>query len=324
MEFVIPEIVKKQIDLIVDYKVIYYNEHRDNISDFCIKIKEYTNTEDCFVILHSHEVITKDTHLKEIYRTINEYSNKKIYIHSGTSSLIEHGTHPLVNTWMWSRAYGFIDTDYFYKNKKKIIFPKYMYLNFNSIDINKKNIKSILSCRNYNPYRSYLFDNTTSADVEIFRYINYDYNDEQLETISKNSRLDKFPNFFELTDEYYSSIFSFVSETLSQKNSPTPLTEKTILSFLTGTVPILIGSDRTISNLTDMGFWVANDDFGYGDADYTGNYFYKVDKFIECIKNIKKLSFNESKQYWIDNRDKIYNNWNILSKLSKYSNKPII
>ena len=324
MGFIIPEIVKKQIDLIVDYKVISYNEHRDNISDFCIKIKEYINTEDCFVILHSHEVITKTTHLEKIYDIIQSHPNKEIYIHSSTSSLIQHGTHPLLNVWMWSRSYGFIDTDYFYRNKKKILFSKNMYVNFNNINIDKKNIKSILSCRNYNPYRKYLFNNLNSDDTEILRYVNYNYTDEMLETVSKNYRLDKFPNFFELIDEYYSSIFSFVAETFNYKNTPPVLTEKTILAFLTGTIPIVIGTDNTISNLQKMGFWIANYEFGYDDADYNGDYFYKTDKFITCIKNVKKLSFVESKQYWINNKDKIYNNWYILSELYKYPCKPLI
>lgn len=324
MGFVIPEIVKKQIDLIVDYKVIPYNEHHDNISDLCIEIKEYTNIEDCFVILHSHEVITKINHLEKIYDVIQSHPNKEIYIHSSTSSLIQHGTHPLLNVWMWSRAYGFIDIDYFHRTKKAILFSSNMYVNFNNIAIDKKNIKSILSCRNYNPYRKYLFNNLNPDDTEILRYVSYDGTDEKLETLYKNIRLIEFPNFFELINEYYSSIFSFVAETFNYKNTPPVLTEKTILAFLTGTIPIVIGIDNTISNLKEMGFWVANDDFGYGDADYTGDYFYKTDKFITCIKNVKKLSFAESQQYWINNKDKIYNNWYILSELYKYRRKPLI
>jgi len=334
MKFEIPNIAKDQINLILDNKVIHYNEHIHDIDYICNEIRNFSSFTDEFVILHSHEVITHSAKLESIYDLIDEL-DIKIYIHSSVSNQPYHGVHPLVNIWMWSRNYGYTSADYYDKDSMNLLFRKDTYLNSSKININKKTIKSILSSRTSSGIRDYIFSNINKDDVEINRYINYTHAEELNEDIQPNNRLTLFPSFNELLDEYYSSIFSFIIETdnfsfypihspKTQFQTGPQLSEKTIIPFLTGTIPIIIGQKHLISDLEKMGFWIANKDFGYSDGDEYIYYKYKANRFIRCIKNINKLSFNETKQYWLDNKDKIYNNWNIVSTLFKYTNKSVI
>ena len=212
---------------------------------------------------------------------------------------------------------------------------KNTYSTFNNVNIENKVIKSIMSSRTTTPQRDYVFNNINPDDVEINRYIRYTNEEEVFEDVYPNERLSYFPDFNGLLDEYYSSIFSFVIETdyFSFHNDQTSnmffrtgpqLSEKTIIPFLTGTIPIILGQKHLLRDLKEVGFWVANDDFGYSDGDEYISHIIKGNRFIKCIKNVKKLSFDESKEYWLDNKDKIYNNWNILSTLFNYTNKILL
>jgi hypothetical protein len=334
MKFELPNIVKHQINLILDNKVIHYNEHRDSTSEILDRIKKYSEIEDEFIILHEHEIISFYFKLESIHDLIDSLDNK-IYIQSSSSNEIYNGVHPLVNVWAWSQMTGYITTDYFYDDSVAILFNKNTYSTFDRVNIDSKFVKSIMSSRTATNQRDYVFNNINQDDIEINRYIRYTNEEEVFEDVYPNERLSTFPNFNELLDEYYSSIFSFIIETdyFSFHDDQTAnmffrtgpqLSEKTIIPFITGTIPIILGQKHLLHDLKEMGFWVANDDFGYSDADEYISHIIKGNRFVKCIKNVKELSFDESRQYWLDNKDKIYNNWNIISSLFNYTNKSLL
>ena len=84
---------------------------------------------------------------------------------------------------------------------------------------------------------------------------------------------------------------------------------------MNGTIPIILGQQSNVRLLKELGFYVWNDEFGYGDSDKSIWWNDRVNGFVKCYDNVKKLSFDESKQYWLDNKDKVQKNYDIISNL---------
>ena len=80
-----------------------------------------------------------------------------------------------------------------------------------------------------------------------------------------------------------------------------------------------------IRDLENLGFWVANDDFGFGDGDiYQSNSEFKINRYLNCIKTISNMSDNQISEYYQSNLNKIYKNWEIVSTIFNYTQNSII
>jgi len=95
----------------------------------------------------------------------------------------------------------------------------------------------------------------------------------------------------------------------------TPLTEKTPLAFMNFCIPIIFGEPNCIKELEDLGFWIANKDFGFGNSDFFGKYENKLDNFIKCINRFNKMKIKELKIYYNNNIEKIQNNYRLCSSI---------
>ena len=268
------------------------------------------------IIKYDQEIISDKTKESELFKIIDELrlENSEIYLSTSTITPCKYQLHPLVNIHAhWShfqqRTYadnnwdtkeeGFSDKDYDYTKK---------------LEFDKTN-KSILSVRKKTFYRDYFLNKIIPDELGIFRYISYDPwieyrpDQEHIYTI-------QFPTWKELQSEYKKSIFSFVVETdFSHEGMSCQISEKTLLAFLSGTIPIVIGPRNMVKLLKDIGFYVWNTEFGYFPADSSSDGFIRADKFVECYDNVKKLSFEESKEIWLYNQGKIQQNYDIVSNL---------
>jgi len=129
----------------------------------------------------------------------------------------------------------------------------------------------------------------------------------------------------ELLKEYGKSLFSFVVET----NYPTTtnlssVTEKSVIPFLTNSIPIVLGKQNIVRDLQNCGFWIANEDFGFDIEDTYVDYSQsKVNTFVRCLEIINSLSYNECLEYYNKNIDKIKTNREIIVELyqEKYLKK---
>ena len=169
-----------------------------------------------------------------------------------------------------------------------------------------------------------LFSKITPDINSIFRYHEYtNVLNKKFEYYKQNESSP--PTWQELCTEYKQSIFSFIVET---DNGDTPninsqITEKTLNAFMNGTVPIILGHKNFVNELKNIGLYVWNDEFGFGDADSSDSYEYRLQRFIYCYDNIKKMTWDESIGYWNDNVHVIQKNYDIVSNLLTKNWKPI-
>ena len=92
--------------------------------------------------------------------------------------------------------------------------------------------------------------------------------------------------------------------------------EKSLIAFLSGTMPVIFGGANLIKNFNDIGLYTWNDYFGFkGDELYENH---KIESFKQVVNKISNLSTDEVKKLWIENKDKIQSNVNIISDLMNY------
>lgn len=197
------------------------------------------------------------------------------------------------------------DTNIFYKNKK--------------INLENKKIKGILSSRRVSDSRNIIFNFAKQNKFEgILRYLKWD-----VDVSFELDYINQFPNWKSLVNEYDKSFVSFVLET---ENSPslykenllydiTPFSEKTILPFMTFSIPIIFGNVSIVEKLTSLGFWVANDDFGFGSGDIEILKKNRIKRYLKCIEKYNNLSINDIKKYYIDNKENIQKNYDLAASI---------
>lgn len=260
------------------------------------KILDYSKKHDTFLLFLFIEIFSDYEQLKKISECIESLPNK-IWIMSTTATRHSLYVEPIVNFLVWKdNLIDNIKSDLY-----SITFPPKLWQNIQYSSDTKK-IKSILSLRRQNIQRDMLYPKTQNVDITIKRY----YHAEP----SKN-----FPLWEDLIDEYLETYVSFISETAYYSwTETTCVTEKSILAFLCGNIPIILGKKRLISELEDMGFWIANKYFGYDDyADSldVGSE-EKIDLFLGCIENVNKTDIEK---FYVENIDKINNNHKIIQQL---------
>lgn len=314
IKFNLPEIVKKEIDLFIDKKFIKINNILENNSTDYFKviesIEKFSQENDEFLIIYEHEVIYDYSFLDMIHDCIFKL-NKNIKIVQATASIDTPNTsHPFTHIYIWKdciiEEYNFLIDKSIYKNDYIWIFPKDLYKKFtNGNRINK----SILSSSRETKVRNLLISNINPSSISILRYLKND----DINFVNNSIK------WTELTKEYQETYFSFILETNHSNDTSNHLTEKTILAFLTGTIPIVFGQRYLIRDLENLGFWIANSDFGFGDGDiYESDSEFRISRYLNCINKISELSDVEVFNYYQSNLDKIYKNWKIISTIFNY------
>ena len=310
MEYEFDNIVKEQIE--------FYYQNENNICDFTeYDEQSYKNhTENVRIFRYAHEIISNDSIKDIIVSYIDKLrdSDKQSYLSTATLNHDKHEFHPLVNLHThWHDYLMRPDISWGVLNGV----PAF---SMNRFDYTKKlefnkSIKSILSVRKQTHFRDYLFSKITQDENCIFRYANY-INDARNEQDVDRININQFPTWNELLDEYDKSIISFVVETEKdiERTVNCQISEKTILPFLSGNIVILLGRYNNIKALNDIGLYTWNDYFGFT-SDESDNHYDRTDDYIKIYNKIKKLSFEECKQLWLDNQDKIQKNYDIVSNL---------
>lgn len=277
-----------------------FNTHTaDEIVDMVL---EYSKKYDTFILLIYFEIIFDTRDFKKIEDCINSLPNK-IWIMSTTTSRHPLYVEPIVNLLVWKEQL----IDEIYDNDVYVpAFPNYLWEN-KIYDLDSKKNKSILSLRRRNLQRDLFYHKLSNDDLTIKRY---HYKEPQKE----------YPTWESLIQEYKETFVAVVCETTYPSwTETTCMTEKSILTFLCGNIPLILGKKKLIKELHEMGFWTANYDFGFTERmdlmdDFSQE---KINGFVGCVKKIKTIDIE---QYYKDNLDKINNNYKIIhdSFMKKY------
>lgn len=307
----------KELEIFKDNRIIYINQHDnlnrvDSIENGILKFDLTKNNK--FIFLYIHETLTNEKYLDDIYYIIDKY-NLDAYISTSTTSTFNRSVHPLTNLIMWKDIKT--RSDISWNSSNNMVFSSDNFFYGKVLNDTTKKYKGILSIRKHNNIRDYLFSKNPQIDNGIVRYAEWPINGNE-ESNDYFELKNNFPTMENLLSEYNRSYFSFVveSEHGTDMNLPTNLTEKTLMAFLTGTIPIVLGGSNYVKELKDMGLYVWNDEFGFGNGDmYSTHSNYKVDKFFTCIENVNKLSLNHAKLYWEKNKNIIQKNYDIISEI---------
>lgn len=311
----LPQQVLTEIDLLNKKKVIYINQYEDDCIDRLYKtVKLY----DSVILIYPHETISHIEFWDSLYDIINKNKDVDVRIMTSTASSFENSTHPLTNLLMWKHLSTRVDLTWDFSNSD-FIFDKSKYYMGKSLNRNLKKINYIVSTRKENVIRDYIFLKLAnySHNRGICRYVMYP--PYHRETDDDKKRVGNLPSIHELIEEYESSYFSFIIESEhgdSDRNPTTNLTEKTIIAFLTGTIPIFHGGKNYIKELNEMGFYTWNDEFGFGNGDVYSNYStFRSDLFVKCFEGVYNMKLQDCEKFWDNNREKIQHNYDLITHI---------
>lgn len=291
-------LVDIQTDLFLTKKYVrVFNTHTTD--EIIEKVIEYSKNNPTFLLLIYFEIIFDSRDFEKIKDCINSLPNQ-IWIMSTTTTKHPLYVEPIVNLLVWKEQ--LID-----ELDEKTYVPAFPNDLWENIKYKDKTTKSILSLRRKNKQRDLIYEKVKDKDISIKRY--YDNEPNKI-----------YPSWKELIDEYLNTYVAFVCETAYPSwTETTCMTEKSILAFLCGNIPIILGKKRLVKELKEMGFWIANEDFGYDEyADSLEDLAEeKIDLFSRCVDRINEIDI---KKYYIQNIDKINNNHKIIqdSFLKKY------
>ena len=255
---------------------------------------------DKFIVLHQQEIFRDKKIVNYIRKKVKE-TKKEVLISSATTSDGFLFAHPITNLYFWQGLFSRSKLNWASKpihQFDKKYYPK-----------KSKEIKGILSVRKKNEERDILFSNIENFDG-IFRYVSFPayIGDETPEVIKNTSH---FPSWKELIIEYSKSYVSFIIESFNGYVY-NQLSEKTIIGFLTKTMPVVYGGKHYIRELKEMGFYVWNDEFGFGDGDiYDRGTSEKNKNFINSIQNYNNQSLDDIIKLYNKNLDKIEKNYQL-------------
>jgi len=312
--------VKSQIEFFKNKKPIEWSEFSSEE-----KIRNEIENNTNFFFYTNHEVYSNG--LDTLIQIISEYPDKEILISMPVSNKIKYGMEPIVNL----LHYANLHKDYVNPMKELVIWQLGDYLpdshtigyfdfinesNFKNLS---KSNKGILSVRKYNKTRDKIFNKINFDKFNgIIRYIRVetylgDYKRESL--LPHHYEMNKNPTTSELVKEYCKSFVSFVIETDTSESPLNPITDKTLLPFLTQSIPIIYGGCNFVKEVEEMGFWVANKEFGFN----TDSLYYsddkKINNFVEMVNTYNELSYGDIKSMYKKNYSKIKKNYDIMCKL---------
>jgi hypothetical protein len=258
------------------------------------KILEYSKKYESFLLLIYFEIIFDDAEFKEIENCISNIPNK-IWIMSSTATKHPLYVEPIVNLLVWKEHL----IDEIYDNNVYVeAFPKEIWESV-KYKTNNKEYKSILSLRRRNIQRDMIYERINNNDVSILRYFHKD-------------PYKMYPKWNNLIQEYLKTYVAYICETSYPTfTNTTCFTEKSILAFLCGNIPIILGKKNLIKELKEIGFWIANEYFGYDDyADSLEDFSEeKINLFVNCINQVNNIDI---KQFYLENINHIHNNHRIV------------
>ena len=287
-----------------------------------------------FYLCVFEEIITETNLLDNLIDIIEKNNLTSAKISMSTNEKFKYGTHPLTNIAMWSGVAQRKKIEYFFNadyTKKSLIFSnEHFDLQNKKVNENRK-YKSIFSVRRKNEFRDYIFNICNNGSIitppfpdlgnSICRYGEVIVKGaKSVFSKNPNKNLNDFPTLSELIEEYHNSYISIVCETnnttLISKEKTPQFSEKSLIAFLSGTMPLIFGAPNLIKNFSDIGLYTWNNYFGF-EGDELHEYD-KVTSFKHCIIKVSKLSTDEVKKLWIENKDKIQSNVNIISDLINF------
>lgn len=308
------EEIQYQLDFIKQSKIIsiFGNGNETDFNSTIEKIKSTLNktSSNKISIVNYHECFTRESYINKLIDLIESYTDKEFYISATTSSKFPYFFHPIVNLVFWRGTNMRQNISWFSDDKPIKMFDKSLYENFD------KTNKGILSVRKETNLRNYLFSIIDKDSFDgIIRYGKW-AKWSGGETNDYMNKVGLFPNFIDLIGEYKSSYVSFIVET-ELSDFMNPLTEKTFVSILTKTMPVILGGKGFVKEIKDMGIYIFNEDFGFTEDDDNLQSFdiNKADGFYECIKRYNQMTRSDIKNMYNSNINKIENNYNIVSEL---------
>ena len=283
--------------------------HNHSYNNFDERFDNALNKFDKILLLNKHEVFFTQKYLDDLNNKISKYPNKEIYISCASSTSFYNSLNPLVSLFQWKdvTTRKYINWD----SEQILLFDKN---NFINIDNNRK-IKGIISVRKQEPFhRDYIFNRLNPADFDgVFRYAKWHPNSHTETYDYANNNYHKFPTLPQIIDEYKESYIAFVVESYMYEVM-NPLTEKTLIPFLTKTMPVIYGGKNYIKELSDMGFYVFNDLFNDFQSDKLPiNSNVRKNNFISCIEYYNTLSFSNIETMYLTNIDKINHNYELAN-----------
>jgi hypothetical protein len=285
-------LVDIQTDLFLQKRYVrIFNTHTTD--EIIKKVLEYSKHHSTFLLLIYFEIIFDSRDFQKISECLNSIPNK-VWIMSTTATKHPLYVEPIVNLLVWKEQL----IDELDETTYVPAFPNDLWEN-RKYNIENKEIISILSLRRQNKQRDLLYERVNDTQVSIKRY----YHQEPEKD---------YPLWKDLVNEYLKTYISFVCETTYPSwTETTCVTEKSILSFLCGNIPIILGKKRLVKELKEMGFWIANEYFGYDEyADSLDDFSEeKINLFVKCIENVNKIDI---KKFYMDNINKINNNHKII------------
>lgn len=303
------------IEFIKNSKHISFNPAQLNNIDF-------NNLDDEFkdILLYSnHECLLDFEYYNKFIEIVNS-SDRNIKLLQSSSSKIPYSLNPITSIFLWKNSEHFAE----FKNgkvEKTIIFPKERFFLDKNISSDRYN-KFILSWRRANSIRNDLFEMLPSNVDGICRYSGVTdewFNHENDRRVSIKDGYD-YVEWDTILDEYENSFVSFVSETGNLSNIKiNPLTDKTLLSILTGTMPIIYNGVGALKELEDIGIKTFNKEFGYKEGDLYYNRYHKKNKlYIDCFNNVNNMSISDIKNIYQSNIHHIKRNYDIVCNILNY------
>lgn len=294
---------------------VFFSSQDYNKDEFKIlkdKLSKFKKGEDVLII-YAQEICRDEYLFKKIIELIQNYECN-IKLSMSTIDEFEHSTHPYTNIYWWkdSAMRKTISWHDGYGSYPNLIFNK------DCLKVKSKSIPGILSVRKLTRERYSLFNKNPQLDNGIVRFAEWEENSNQEE----KQDWQNFPNVYELREEYKKSYFAFVVETDTIDTHRNQISEKTLLSFMSGCIPIVYGQYEYVKKLQKIGFYIFNDKFdSWCDYPY---YQKRQDSFIGVINEINNLSMDDIRKYWISNKDKIEHNYNLLKTITSYEVKNLI
>ena len=83
-------------------------------------------------------------------------------------------------------------------------------------------------------------------------------------------------------------------------------------------MPIIFGGPNLCKNFKDVGLFTWNEYFGYEGDELNDDDINKIQSYRRVINKVNSISKNDIKKIWIENKDKIQSNVNIIYRFNKF------
>ena len=250
-------------------------------------------------LIIEHEIITEPDKYYDLLNKISKNNLKNIKLSMSTLGSYEYCTKPETNLHIWAKATMRYKIDV--EEQTEFTFGR-----FTDLD-NKKVTKAIISSRKEQEARDGIFEYKFKSNDIISRYAKFQ---------NDNKDYSQFPIWTELVKEYKGSLISFVLETFNhcgtQFQPPPQFSEKIVMAFLSGTMPILYGDVGLVKTFEDMGFHLWNNYFGFNEDFLQQTDEIKQKEFKKVMERIDNMSFKEVEELYKTNFHLTQKNYDLV------------